>query len=109
MEAGISTIDTVIVIAYLVIIITIGIAAGFKKNTSSEQFFLGGTLAAVADHRHGLVLCKYFVDPLGGARLVWLPARSSSRQFRVDGFLLPDTVGHGVCTVLLPNYLHARS
>ncbi len=38
----ISVIDTIIVIAYLVGIITIGILAGLRKNTSSEQFFLGG-------------------------------------------------------------------
>lgn len=42
MDASISTIDTIIVIAYLLIIITVGIVAGFKKDTSSEQFFLGG-------------------------------------------------------------------
>jgi len=39
---NISPIDTVIVIGYLIGIIAIGLIAGFRKNTSSEQFFLGG-------------------------------------------------------------------
>ncbi len=39
---NISPVDTFIIIAYLVGIISIGIIAGFRKNTSSEQFFLGG-------------------------------------------------------------------
>ena len=42
MDAGISVIDTVIVITYLVGIMVVGIWAGYKKNTSSEDFFLGG-------------------------------------------------------------------
>ncbi|MCF7975840.1 MAG: sodium:solute symporter [Phycisphaerae bacterium] len=40
--ASISTIDSVIIIAYLLGIMIIGILAGYRKNTSSEQFFLGG-------------------------------------------------------------------
>ena len=39
---AISTVDTVIVIAYLVGIMVVGILAGYKKNTSSDQFFLAG-------------------------------------------------------------------
>lgn len=39
---NVSPIDTLIVIAYLIGIIAFGIWAGFKKNTSSEDFFLGG-------------------------------------------------------------------
>ena len=42
MEAGIPVIDTIIVALYLITIITVGIVAGFRKDTSSEQFFLGG-------------------------------------------------------------------
>jgi SSS family solute:Na+ symporter len=38
----ISPIDTIIVALYLVGIMAVGILAGFKKNTSSEDFFLGG-------------------------------------------------------------------
>ncbi len=41
-EAGISLIDTIIIIIYLVGIVAVGIFAGYKKNTSSEDFFLGG-------------------------------------------------------------------
>ncbi len=37
-----TTIDLVIVIAYLVGIMTVGILAGYRKNTSSRQFFLAG-------------------------------------------------------------------
>ena len=40
--ANILTIDNVIIMAYLLGIMAIGILAGYKKNTSSEQFFLGG-------------------------------------------------------------------
>ena len=39
---AISTVDTVIVIAYLVGIMVVGILAGYKKHTSSDQFFLAG-------------------------------------------------------------------
>jgi len=42
MDVGISVIDTVIVVTYLVGIMIVGILAGYKKNTSSEDFFLGG-------------------------------------------------------------------
>ncbi|MCD6393980.1 MAG: sodium:solute symporter [Planctomycetes bacterium] len=42
MDITISTTDTVIIIAYLVGIMVVGIVAGYKKNTSSDQFFLAG-------------------------------------------------------------------
>ena len=41
-EATISTTDTIIIVAYLVGIMLIGIFAGYRKNTSSDQFFLAG-------------------------------------------------------------------
>jgi SSS family solute:Na+ symporter len=41
-DAGISLIDTIIIIVYLVGIVAIGVLAGYKKDTSSEDFFLGG-------------------------------------------------------------------
>ena len=43
MEDGtISTIDTIIVVAYLVGIMAVGILAGYRRHTSSGQFFLAG-------------------------------------------------------------------
>ena len=42
MENGISIIDTIIVITYLIGIMAVGIIAGFRKNVSSDQFFLAG-------------------------------------------------------------------
>jgi SSS family solute:Na+ symporter len=39
---AISGIDTTIIITYLVGIMVVGILAGYKKNTSSDQFFLAG-------------------------------------------------------------------
>jgi len=43
MEGGtISAVDTVIVITYLIGIMAVGILAGYKRNTSSDQFFLAG-------------------------------------------------------------------
>ena len=42
MTMGISLIDTIIIITYLLGIMAVGIIAGYKKDTSSEQFFLGG-------------------------------------------------------------------
>jgi len=42
MDSSISVMDTVIVIAYLVGIMWVGILAGYRKNTSSDQFFLAG-------------------------------------------------------------------
>ena len=41
-DGSISAIDTVIVIAYLLGIMAVGILAGYRKNTSSDQFFLAG-------------------------------------------------------------------
>jgi len=42
MGSSISVIDTVIVIAYLFGIMAIGIVAGYRRHTSSDQFFLAG-------------------------------------------------------------------
>jgi SSS family solute:Na+ symporter len=39
---GFTTVDMVIVVVYLIGIMVIGIAAGYRKDTSSEQFFLAG-------------------------------------------------------------------
>ena len=39
---AISGVDTTIIIVYLLGIMVIGILAGYKKNTSSDQFFLAG-------------------------------------------------------------------
>jgi len=39
---SISPIDTAIIAVYIVGIMALGILAGFKKNTSSEDYFLGG-------------------------------------------------------------------
>jgi len=38
----IPNVDLIIIIAYLLIIMTIGIAVGYKKRASSEEFFLAG-------------------------------------------------------------------
>ncbi len=42
MDLHISPIDTLIIVVYLVGIMAIGIRAGYRKNASSEDFFLGG-------------------------------------------------------------------
>lgn len=39
---GISALDTIIIVAYLLGIMAVGIIAGFRKNISSDQFFLAG-------------------------------------------------------------------
>ena len=41
-DATISTTDTIIVVAYLLGIMVVGIWAGYKRHTSSDQFFLAG-------------------------------------------------------------------
>jgi solute:Na+ symporter, SSS family len=41
-NGSISTIDTLVVIVYLLGIMTVGILAGYRKHTSSDQFFLAG-------------------------------------------------------------------
>jgi SSS family solute:Na+ symporter len=41
-QMAISTTDLVIIIAYLIGIMTVGIWAGYRKRSSSEQFFLAG-------------------------------------------------------------------
>ncbi len=42
MNSSISVIDTVIVVAYLLGIMLIGIVAGYRRHASSDQFFLAG-------------------------------------------------------------------
>jgi SSS family solute:Na+ symporter len=42
MDSSISVMDTVIVVAYLAGIMLVGILAGYRRNTSSDQFFLAG-------------------------------------------------------------------
>jgi len=42
MNTQITFIDTAIILVYLIGIMAVGILAGYKKNASSEQFFLGG-------------------------------------------------------------------
>ena len=39
---NLSIIDLTVIIVYLLGILIIGILSGYKKNTSSEQFFLAG-------------------------------------------------------------------
>ncbi len=41
-DPSISLIDTVIVVAYLLGIMALGILAGYRRHTSSDQFFLAG-------------------------------------------------------------------
>lgn len=41
-RTGVTTIDLVIVVVYLIGIMVIGILAGYRKHASSEQFFLAG-------------------------------------------------------------------
>ncbi len=41
-DGSISAIDTVIVVAYLLGIMVVGILAGYRRNTSSDQYFLAG-------------------------------------------------------------------
>ena len=41
-DGSISTIDTIIVIAYLLGIMAVGILAGYRRHASSDQFFLAG-------------------------------------------------------------------
>jgi SSS family solute:Na+ symporter len=41
-QMGVTTIDLVIVVVYLIGIMIIGILAGYRKGASSEQFFLAG-------------------------------------------------------------------
>lgn len=41
-DGSISAIDTVIVVTYLLGIMAVGILAGYRKNASSDQFFLAG-------------------------------------------------------------------
>ena len=40
--ARVTTIDTVIVWVYLIGIMVLGIAVGYRRKTTSEQFFLAG-------------------------------------------------------------------
>ena len=42
MDTGMSVIDSVIIVVYLLGIMAVGIFAGYRKHTSSDQFFLAG-------------------------------------------------------------------
>lgn len=82
MEAGlrIEPVDLVIIIAYLVGIMTIGILVGYKKKTSSEQFFLAGKSL-----RWPMIGAALFTANISTIHLVGLAA---------DGFRIGIVVGN---------------
>ena len=82
MEGGlrIDPVDLVIIIAYLVGIMTIGILVGYKKKTSSEQFFLAGKSL-----RWPMIGAALFTANISTIHLVGLAA---------DGFRIGIVVGN---------------
>jgi SSS family solute:Na+ symporter len=82
MESGlpISTIDFVIIIVYLLGIMTVGIMVGYRKKTSSEQFFLAGKSL-----RWPVIGAALFTANISTIHLVGLAA---------DGFRIGIVVGN---------------
>lgn len=76
----ISTFDLIIVVVYLVGIMTVGILAGFRKDTSSEQFFLAGKSL-----RWPMIGAALFTANISTIHLVGLAA---------DGFRIGIVVGN---------------
>jgi SSS family solute:Na+ symporter len=82
MESGlsISTLDLVIIIVYLVGIMVVGILVGYRKKTSSEQFFLAGKSL-----RWPVIGAALFTANISTIHLVGLAA---------DGFRIGIVVGN---------------
>ncbi len=79
--ARISPVDTVIIWAYLIGIMVLGIAVGYRKNASSEQFFLAGKTLPWA-----LVGAALFDANISSIHLVGLSASGFSEGIVVGNF-----------------------
>jgi SSS family solute:Na+ symporter len=77
---NISTLDFIIILVYLIGIMTIGIWAGYRKDTSSEQFFLAGKSL-----RWPVIGAALFTANISTIHLVGLAA---------DGFRIGIVVGN---------------
>lgn len=103
-QAGIVTIDTVIVFVYLIGIMVVGIWAGYRRKTSSTQFFLAGRSL-----RWPMIGAALFTANISTIHLVGLAA---------DGFRIGIVVGNfewmaSLCLIVLglifvPFYLRSR-
>ena len=104
MENGsISAIDTVIVLAYLLGIMAVGILAGSEEHVL-RPVLSGRPFVSVAADRRGAVLRQHFHDSLRRPGFVGIQRWTGDRQLRVDGVLLPDPLG----IVLSPFYFRQQ-
>lgn len=97
-------VDLVIVIVYLLGIMTVGIAAGYRKKTSSEQFFLAGRSL-----RWPMIGAALFTANISTIHLVGLSASGFSEGIVVGNFEWMATF----CLILLglvfvPFYLKSK-
>lgn len=80
-QTGFGKIDLVIVVVYLLGIMVIGILAGYRKNTSSEQFFLAGKSL-----RWPMIGAALFTANISTIHLVGLSASGFSEGIVVGNF-----------------------
>jgi len=80
-QTGVTTIDLVIVVVYLIGIMAIGILAGYKKGASSEQFFLAGKSL-----RWPMIGAALFTANISTIHLVGLAASGFSEGVVVGNF-----------------------
>ena len=99
---NISTLDLVIIVAYLIGITAIGILVGYRKKATSKEYFLAGK--SLGWFTIGSAM---FASNISTIHLVGLAAAGASvghrdGQFRVDGLVLPDRPGAVLRALLLP-------
>ena len=97
---AISPIDVIVIAVYLVGITAFGIKVGFRRDASSQQYFLANKSLGWFT-----VGAAVFTSNISTIHLVGLcgwrrKRRNGDRQFRVDGLLHADAAGAGVCPVL---------
>ena len=116
-NGSISAIDAVIVITYLLGIMAVGILAGYRKNTSSDQFFLAGRSLRWPIIGTGLFCANISTIHLVGLASSVYKDGLGDRKLRVDGVLLADSAGYFVLSSpsdfrnkinTLPEYVEKR-
>ena len=97
----IETLDLVIIVAYLVGIVALGLLASrHEKNTTSDYFLAGRSLRWPMI---GLALFATNISTvhLVGAGIVGVQGWTGLRKLRMAGHVLSDFTGNRICALLL--------
>ena len=96
----ISPIDAIVIAVYLVGITAFGIKVGYRRDASSQQYFLANKSLGWFTVGAAVFTSNISTLHLVGYAAGGVQRRSGHRQFRVDGLLHPHLAGVDVCPVL---------